>query len=376
MSKTLVLGYYGMQNVGDDAFCHVINYAIPKYWSVGEVLFASPPLAGLPRERFGLSENLFKHNSVGNRVTLQLSKYTLLPEADLLLFGGGSVFRNMTAFSEKRVYLMWKNWKRINMGAIGVSIGPFVSKKAERRLIKTLNRLDYLSVRDYASVERGLNAGLTIEPVVAADLVGMLPAIGLTNQSPTPRPGHTRLGVSVFGNSLVDQDSLSRINSKLIEVISAFCTKNGMPVTIFIFNSHRKYGDVRATLELASKLKNIVDTRIITAKAGLKAICDSMMECNAFIHTRLHGGIFSYVFKKPFVLLPYHPKNNDFLDEIGQNASLRTPYDFSKDRMMKLLTCLFSDPPKPLLDPLDYEERAKLNFTAAPWADDNLANSK
>jgi hypothetical protein len=114
-----------MRNVGDNAFCVVLDWALTRYWGTESPVFAAPPLVDLPADRAAMSQALFESLDPVSRAGKLLTKAGLLGGASMLLFGGGSVFRDMGPFSEKKVFAAWSRVSRRPIAAVGVSVGPF-----------------------------------------------------------------------------------------------------------------------------------------------------------------------------------------------------------------------------------------------------------
>ncbi|TDB92203.1 polysaccharide pyruvyl transferase family protein, partial [Micromonospora fluostatini] len=165
-------------------------------------VFAAPPMVDLPANRVGMSQGLFESLDPVRRAGKLLNKASLLGGASMLLFGGGSVFRDMGPFSEKKVFAAWSRVSRRPIAAVGVSVGPFVSAGAQQRLAEVFQHIDYVGVRDAASVDRLRDLGYPGIAVPAGDLAGLLPeALGDVAPAPVPRtPGRARLGVTLLGS--------------------------------------------------------------------------------------------------------------------------------------------------------------------------------
>ena len=363
-----ISGWYGMKNMGDDAFCWVLNWAIPRYWGVDSFRFIAPPIADLPSQKFYMPECLYQNNSKISRIKRNIKTLRLLMNTDLLLYGGGSVFRGMTLFSEKRLHAVLSDITKLKTAALGVSIGPFKDRVMEKRVTQVLKRMEYVSVRDQLSASYFRSLGLQIEPIVAADLVGLLPDV--LGKLPKRDTGKPRLGVSLLGIDFAISTREAEIREKHIcDGIVEYARKNNLSVTVFILNENDLTGDYPISSRLINKLKeNKVSVTSQPYSVGLPAIWSSIGTCDAFFHTRLHGGLLSYVAQKPFALIPYAAKNENFLDDIGQHSTLRLPYDGgSSSEVKKILGRLFNNPPPPKITQEQYHDLAELNMTSAPW---------
>ncbi|SCE77519.1 Polysaccharide pyruvyl transferase family protein WcaK [Micromonospora coriariae] len=370
--RPLVVGYYGMQNVGDNAFCVIVDWALARYWGTEAPTFAAPPLVDLPADRAGMSQALFESLDPVRRAGKLLNKASLLGGATMLLFGGGSVFRDMGPFSEKKVFAAWSRVSKRPIAAVGVSVGPFVSSAAQQRLAEVFRHVDYVGVRDTASVDRLRDIGYPGLVVPAGDLAGLLPeALGDVAPAPVPRvPGRARLGVTLLGSDTdLPEPEQRRREQALISGIRSFVDAEPVDVTIFVFNTHPVRGDVGPSERLRAALGGRCDVRTVTADDGVRAVWSEMRTCDIGLHMRMHGGIFSYVAYVPFALVPYHRKCADFLDEIGQPATRRLPAQPEEPaEVHKVLANLLASGERPRLDLTEFAHRARLNFTRAPWA--------
>ena len=93
---------------------------------------------------------------------------------------GGSTFQSEISGANTKYIALQSKLKRkdkFNIGAIGVSIGPFENIKKELSVIEYLKRLDFLALRDTRSFEFVKSLSLDYEPIKAFDLAALLPSI-------------------------------------------------------------------------------------------------------------------------------------------------------------------------------------------------------
>ncbi|MEU2662036.1 polysaccharide pyruvyl transferase family protein [Micromonospora sp. NPDC007220] len=372
--RPLVVGYYGMENVGDNAFCVVMDWATRTYWGTREPVFAAPPMVDLPAESVGMNPRWYRSRSLPDRVGWVLNKAALLGRSSMLVFGGGSVFRDMGPLSEKKLFSLFSRASGHPMAAVGVSIGPFLSAAAERRLVEVLRRIDFIGVRDLASAEILERAGYPGVLVSAGDLAGLLPeALGEPIPERRPRPssgGRARLGVTLLGVDYEAEAPQTRQREDaLIEGVRRLVLKEPVDVTVFVFNTHPVHGDERVSDRLGAALDGLCDVRVVTARDGVRACWDEMKRCDIGLHMRLHGAVFAYLAGVPFTLVPYQKKCDDFLAEIGQPESARLGrVPEGPVEVTRVLADLLTAEAVPRLPREEFAERARWNFTRAPWA--------
>jgi polysaccharide pyruvyl transferase WcaK-like protein len=257
------------------------------------------------------------------------------------------------------------------VAAVGVSVGPFVSAASQRRLVDVLRGIPYVAVRDGASAEALHAMGYPGKLTVAADLAGLLPeALGEDPDTPrVSRNQRPRLGVTLLGVDYeASEEDFRRRERALIGGIRMLAEKEPIDVTVFVFNTHPQHGDAGVSRRLASALSDLCGVREVTEKDGVARIWREMRECDLGLHVRLHGAIFAYMAGVPFTLLPYQRKCDDFLDEIGQPGSLRLdPGTSDAAEVFEVLASLLNEAELPAVSRQRFADRARLNFTAAPW---------
>jgi polysaccharide pyruvyl transferase WcaK-like protein len=161
-----------------------------------------------------------------------------------------------------------------------------------------------------------------------------------------------------------------RRNAALLEGVARFAQRERMKVRIFCLNAHPLWGDAELSRRLQLLLQERgVPVEMVSAENNLLGCWHGLASCTAVFSVRLHGGITAYVCGVPFSLVEYHVKCTDFLDDIGQAATLRIGAGLSDPAEVdKVLDRLFREPGKPALPRETYITEAALNYTRVPWA--------
>jgi polysaccharide pyruvyl transferase WcaK-like protein len=371
-SRPLVIGYYGMENVGDNAFCVVLNWALSHYWGSDKPIFAAPPMVDLPADQTGLDPKWYRSRSPRDRAGWVLNKANLLRESSMVVFGGGSVFRAMGPLSEKRLFALHSSISGHPVAALGVSVGPFLSASQGRRLAQVLRRIEYISVRDQASARLLADIDYPARLVQAGDLAGLLPealgdSLDEVRRSENLRP---RLGVTLLG---VDYEAgtaeFEQREQALISGIRMLAEKEPLDVTIFVFNTHAEHGDTESSKRLHAAIADLCEVRVVTPRDGVAATWAEMKRCDFGLHMRLHGAIFSFMADVPFLLVPYQRKCDDFLDEIGQPQTFRfSGVPQAAEAVFQKLANVLETGERPRVTRQEFAQRARWNLTRAPWA--------
>ncbi|MEM1434237.1 MAG: polysaccharide pyruvyl transferase family protein, partial [Pseudomonadota bacterium] len=155
MTKKLVFsGYYGFQNFGDDLFGLACSGGVREFCSGFEAVILSPPVPGLYC-RFLVPEYLADTYRASDWRGKALRVYFMLYAAlryRRVVLAGGSVLSSGTSNRMRNFQFLLARLRLCRFSAIGVSVGPFDSPKVEMAARRFIDRLEYLSVRDTASV--------------------------------------------------------------------------------------------------------------------------------------------------------------------------------------------------------------------------------
>jgi polysaccharide pyruvyl transferase WcaK-like protein len=231
-----------------------------------------------------------------------------------------------------------------------------------------LNGFSYLALRDHESYLTAKEMDLPFEPVAARDLAGVLP-IFLGHSQDRER---TRLGISLCNYERYKSGCSTREKSRntaISEGILAFSRENGVPVTVFVLNTHPVYGDREISMQLAVMLReNGVDAEVESLDSGPLHLWEKIGGCRAFFSVRLHGAISAYLQNVPFSLVEYHGKCSAFLEDVGQHGSNRLPPEgFGAAAVCRVLEQIFFGETLPAMPTKEYISCALTNFTEAPW---------
>jgi polysaccharide pyruvyl transferase WcaK-like protein len=363
--KAIFSGYYGAKNSGDDAFVEVSAWGSRKYWHSAEQLFFAAELPQILTS----AEHYFAHKnylSFGRAV-----KDIIL--SDVFASAGGSTFHSSLKKTDLRTYAKFKKTAGFKgkTGAIGISLGPFVTSKAEQNTIEYLKTLDFLALRDNKSYEQALSYDLPYQPVKAFDLAALLPEIynfdhskkELSNEFPI-------IGISVCNyESYINGDLKKELarNQFVENLIQQLKKYNNIKFRFFVFNGSPVMGDEKLTNEMIRNLNKDgkLNFEIVPYQVKVQDTFDKIAECNLVISTRLHASIFACYSNTPFFLLEYHRKCTDFLDDVGQAQTYRLSDGNAEAASIvaEIEKIIFNDK---VLSPLyvrETIERARLNFT-------------
>ncbi|HEY0505380.1 MAG TPA: polysaccharide pyruvyl transferase family protein [Lysobacter sp.] len=368
-------GYYGMRNFGDDLFGVLCAAAARRYWNA-EPLLVGPPLEGvharstwpaqLPGAMYGSPGPIGKAARVAGFVRG-------LHASDVLVMGGGSVITARESF-RKPMMLAAQRRGRVQLAALGVSIGPFADAEAEASAAEFVRSFAYLSVRDRRSFDLAQRMGLERIVHRGRDLAGLLPLV-LPPRADSVAGGVPRLGLAPCQYKVrTDHPAPTpeQWQEAAVRAIARRSARSPLHVEVFSLNAHPQHGDERLAMALLQRLREHAVPASLHAYRGGDPLATvrAIRNCDAFVSARLHGAIVAYLCSVPFAIVDYHPKCRDFGDDIGLPAQLRVGgASCPDDAFMRPLDALLNDNGwRPSLSPHLYAQEAQDIFQCAPWS--------
>lgn len=366
-------GYYGMSNFGDDIFGAVSAWGTTTFWDV-EFKILAPRIMGVKAD-YSVPD-WFSRNIYASSNTLgQLSRlgFTLreISRANQLIFAGGSIFSSASSGVMKVIEKIAKK-SRLGVSGIGVSVGPFTNNTDALKVKSFIERFDYLSVRDNASYSIVKEFNLDLPVIMAGDLAGAFQTTfemsGEKIQQDQPIIGISLCNFESFIGQ--DADVENKRNLALIAGTIEAAKNCDANVYVFSLNNHPEFGDDGLAKVLCEKLSNAgIEYRLIrNSDHSIDNVWRQIATCNAFLSVRLHGAIVAYLSDIPFILVEYHQKCTDFLEDIGQDENYRLTGDINDSAIVcHKIEQLLAPTLYPKMRPGEYRKRALQHFLAAPW---------
>lgn len=307
--KTVISGYYGFDNIGDEAVLKCLVEGLKERGITDITVLSNKP-----------DETNKKYNvKAVNRNSFK-EIYKALKQSDVLLSGGGSLIQDKTSSKSLWYYLgimLMGKFLRKKVYVMGQGIGP-VDKKFNRWLTaRILNKVDGIAVRDELSKEYLKQLNVKKDVVVAADLV--LNFSGGNNRE-------------IFGKILekegIDLNSAEYVlictrewgNSELSRVELAraadFIAQDYGYKIVFLPFYHE---DIEESDRVATYMK--MPYEILTGKYEIEEILSIIRSSSLLIGVRLHSLIFAFISLVPFVGISYDPKVEGFLKSIGESSA-------------------------------------------------------
>lgn len=287
MKKIVISGYYGFDNLGDEAILAGIISLLKKNNRELKitVLSANP----------AKTKSLYGVEAVSRNSLINI--LALLAEADLFLSGGGSLLQDITGSFSVPYYLSLA-WLAKLQGTKVVyyaqGAGPLTKKWSRKLTAITLNRFNLLGARDQKTKNLLKKIGvkkeikLTVDPVFA-----LYDPLAVKRQKIKAK---VEVGISVRPWSV---DYLDQLAAALNNFAAA---KN---IKYILFPMH-KGADEEISQKLKAKLE--AETEVIDLAVKPKLALQSFSQLDLFVGVRLHSLIFALLNQLPLVALSYDPK--------------------------------------------------------------------
>ncbi|RYH00063.1 MAG: polysaccharide pyruvyl transferase family protein [Alphaproteobacteria bacterium] len=374
MTDFLFNGYYGHRNTGDDVFCVVADWGSRRYWDAQSVSFlaAELPVLGNPATAIIPQRQKFPGQRTLSRTLSGLGA------KHMIYFGGSTLHSAQETWVNLLRQPLVQQMGRKSIGAAGVSVGPFKSSDGEREIRKLIGEMSFIAVRDRASFEIVKGMGLDT-PLVQAFDPALLMLESMQDSPVQPLPpravGRPVIGVSVCNvERYSDGDpARERARVKSVKATVKALAQEGMALRFFVFNGHPASGDDEVTDEVIESLNGYPYVERLPYCNDPKTVFAELARCNAIFGVRLHACILAYTASVPFVMVEYHRKCADFLDEIGYDATVRagdaTADPVQTARVLAALAIGGLGRTLCTRSVSEAVELARLNFTAAPFYD-------
>ena len=346
MKKVLLAGYYGQNNIGDEAIAEALTKELKRRGY--EVLMLSGDRV--------TSSQIYGVEAY-NRQRLQDMR-NAISNSDFVILGGGSLIQDVTSTYSLWYYVGLINLCRLMGKKIYVAyqgIGP-INKKQNEILTKfTLNRCKKLWIRDEISINtlREIGVGnpnislssdavFMLKPPSRDQISVLLAKAGIRNDDGrpiigiSPRRWGTTDKAGVFAK--IADECINRFNAKVV------------------FYAFHKGEDVKYINEICSRMTN---RAYIVADNYLPSEVMGMMGAMTLnIGVRLHSLIFSAKMGVPLLGISYDPKIDGFLDMLGMSP-VCSYEERSKEQIMPAVSWIMKNsfPVEGMLETIDNFEK-------------------
>jgi len=362
-NRILFAGGYGEKNTGDDAFAVISAWGAKRFWNTKNISFLERHLPTLTVE----AKSVLSKRPL-NRYHYLSQIFFRIATTPALIFSGGSVFVQESGRLWKSC-MYFSKIKKLTVGAIGVSLGPYKSKQARSDIENLLKHFSFLVLRDRRSYKQALAMDLPYDPIEGFDMAALL---GDVYGLPTPVEGTLRQnGKKILGVSIChyeryvggDLENEMRRENFLLDVLKQTAKSYDVDFKFFVFNGHQRFGESELIRQFASQLSGYSNVKVIPYTTDPLVMWNEVGSCSGVLATRLHAGIFSCFAKIPFLQVEYHRKCADFLDDISYPSDLRMgDAELSVDGTTTLIADILSGRKKLEIDVESLKQKAERNF--------------
>ncbi len=301
MSKLLLAGYFGCDNLGDDAI--LLGFVE----GAGRAGYEVTVLSGAPEEtyrQYGLTSIPRKDMA---RFKEAMAKH------DALVFPGGSIFQDVTSVKSALFYAnLVREAKKLNKKVVMLAqgVGPLTTFLGKRAAKFAFESADAIAVRDPESIRSLHTLGLKAVPRATSDMAFLLPAI-------QGEEAGYQIGTMKSVGLIPRPHGKGQEVEKLFAELSRLLFENGyMPTLIELDRSFD--GPLIQSIEKAQGGK-IPSLRRLGTPMELQK---RLLRMDGVISMRLHGGIIATTVGVPSVMLSYDPKVAAFASEAGLPSAL------------------------------------------------------
>ena len=307
MAKTVISGYYGFDNAGDEALLSAITSTLKQIDPDLEITV----LSGNPER----TKQLHGVNAISRTHPGQIIRE--LRSADLLISGGGGLLQDVTGPFSVPYYLGVMALAKLVGTPVMLyahGVGP-VNRWTNKILVRLVaNRADLITLRDDQSRDELVQLGVSQpEMLVTADpvlgfLAGGMAGYGrrLLAQFGLQKNGRPAAGIALRG-----WPGMERLKPAVAEFADDLVSQGWDVVYVPMHYPE----DLKTCLDMMALMKNpatVID-RALTTQQALTLIG----EFDLVIGMRLHALIFAAVMGVPFIGISYDPKVKQFLGMLG-----------------------------------------------------------
>jgi polysaccharide pyruvyl transferase CsaB len=312
---TIISGYYGFQNIGDDAMLMSIINDLRKYKPDIKILILSKIPTGTTRD--------YNVDSISRVNAIRI--FRAMRNARAFIYGGGNLLQDNTSTRSLLFYLgmVWLAKKmKLKVMFYANGIGP-LKKKINRLLTKKImNKVDLITLREELSYSEIKHMDIS-KPRILVTADSALTAIDRTEAAPFSIPGLTGdddgtplLGISLRKYPGHEKFEHEKYESAIARLADHMASVHGL-LPVFIPMQHPD--DIPILENVAAKMtcKSVV----IKEKLNVFQTYGVISRMSLLIGMRLHALVFAAGAGVPMVGLVYDPKIQGFLEYVNQASA-------------------------------------------------------
>ncbi len=292
----LLCGYYGEDNLGDDALLQVLLQELPE--SVRPLITARDASA---------IQRLAPDASIVNRRSLR-SVLRSISSVRALVLGGGSLLQDSTSVRSLVYYLLLIVVARLQGRTVilwGQGLGP-LRRPISRLMVRlVLPFCSGASWRDARSLERARQWAPSLPMQMAPDPVWQLPCRAWI--------GGRALVLSWRPTSLLRDDNWRQ----LLQALAILACELDAPVRWLAFHQHQDASLLDSLAQRGLVPPDLLARSCTVVPDGLQAVVDTVQDARLVLPMRLHALILARLVCCPMAALSYDPKVSAAADMAG-----------------------------------------------------------
>ena len=364
-SRVLLMGYYGVGNLGDEMMLFCLRHWLAKQQTDITVVTEYPEEI---RSRYGLP---VVHNPVllngcwrGSLVRRKAVQFYLnLRAHDALVVGGGDLIRDDKGwgcflFTVEKIALAWLMNRPVYLVNIGIG-NP--TKKISGKILKFfLRRCRSLIVRDRRSLAICVDAGAKARTRLAPDIVLTLPELigmNLIDREKSPLTRNIllvclRTSSDEFGRFALNDDRLARLMTQ----VQACAVAYNLEVVFLPFQCNPETNDDIINRRAAALLSGIAYS-FVDWSVDYAALVELFSRARLVLAMRLHAAVLAASTGTQFIYMNYDQK----VEEFGGEYSWAVAMNESDCDDANKLGAIFASA-------INAEPSASLTNAAAVWS--------
>ncbi|MFW6104371.1 MAG: polysaccharide pyruvyl transferase CsaB [Candidatus Bipolaricaulota bacterium] len=298
-------GYYGYDNLGDEAILEVLISSLRGRFDREELEIVA--LSSNP----GKTEETHDVHAAKRWDPVSLIRY--MKKTDLLISGGGGLLQDRTSTLSLWYYLGIIYLARIfgvPVYVLGQGIGPIQKTYNKYLLSKTLSLIEAFLVRDKRSVKLLNSLGVEEGILKGSDLAFLLSRDEKSSRNCLPHSNRKIVAAALRDDVSGRTDVVRAVSSGLDMLYQKY------EVSIILFSSHSP-ADRQINADLQSSTNapcNIIDVGHLSPTQLVEMIKD----VDVMIAGRLHTLIFSFMSGVPVQGISYDPKMDSLINEVNE----------------------------------------------------------
>lgn len=315
MKKIFICGYYGFDNLGDEAILRSLIEGIRNQSPEAELTVLSAS-RHQTEEEYGVK-------------AISRNDYRALMHAmktqDVIVFGGGSLLQDVTSSRSILYYLglmFLAKMHRKPLMMIAQGIGP-IQRPVFRKMTHWIFRsAKHISVRDHVSLEELADMGIARDHIeLTTDPVWGFDSIPTLESEPKQEEKTIVLSLRPWGNP-------QEMESKWVELVNRLQTELQARVELLSF--HHAQDD-----PLAKRISEQTGCAWMAHTSRAEEVLERIGEADLLIGVRLHSLIFSAIMTTPMIGLSYDPKVDAFMESM-EGGPIFAVESFSVEEVVQL----------------------------------------